>query len=47
MTVFSCTFEPCPMVIASLSPRSVAPNQMDTADCTITRPITLASGAIQ
>ena len=44
-TQASCTLEPAPMRISSLSPRSVAPNQTEAPASSTTRPMILASGA--
>jgi hypothetical protein len=46
-TAFSCTLDPAPTRISSLSPRSVAPNQTEAPASSTTRPIRLASGATQ
>ncbi len=47
MTLLSWTFEPGPMKISSLSPRSTTPNQTEASTPRRTLPITCALGAIQ
>ena len=43
----SCTFEPAPTTIGSLSPRSTALNQTEAPGSSTTRPISRAPGATQ
>ena len=43
----SCTFERAPIVIHSLSPRSTEPNHTLASSSRRTRPMIVASGAIQ
>ena len=43
----SCTFEPAPMRISSLSPRRTEPHQTLAPGSSTTRPISTAFGAIQ
>ncbi len=46
-TLASCTLDPAPISISSLSPRSTAPNQTLAPSPRRTLPISAASGAAQ